>query len=445
MTSEFGLQTSMLWWPIQQPNTKGASMNMIDGPGITIEVALPREISAETAGDIEKESVFVSPHLERIVVGIDRKSATLVLRNDEMKDEVADKASRYLDAMCKHLTGFEVNVIHKTVRCDSGDYEQDAHAGLVARGWVHDYGKGQVAYSGPVLKLARFINAEAERLYAQVFAIEDAHFPAFVDHATLHKCGYIESHPNAVSFVANVVEDFDALEEYRLANSCGAGPAIPPENQLHQGGMCLNPAACLPAYPTLEGRTVGANGHIISWLGRVFRYESRNISGLDRLYEFNVREIVFVGSEEFVAEKRARALPLIKELAETVDLDMSLQSATDPFFATVSAAKKFFQQAHDVKSEILLSSLSPEGSPKLLAGGSVNLHGAFFGERFDIKTEDGVAAHTGCIGLGIERWVIAAFTQHGFDPARWPERVRTAIFEDQPDTHGGSHKTAGKA
>jgi hypothetical protein len=35
---------------------------------------------------------------------------------------------------------------------------------------------------------------------------------------------------------------------------------------------------------------------------------------------------------------------------------------------------------------------------------------------------------TGCVGLGIERWVLATFTQHGFDPDRWPEAVRAKIF-----------------
>ncbi|MEM9059729.1 MAG: hypothetical protein AAGD13_04635 [Pseudomonadota bacterium] len=405
-------------------------MNMAAAAANTVEIPLARQVSDEVAGDIEKESVFVSPQIERIVVSEDRAHATLLLRDGDATDETLDKARRYLDVMAKHLSGFEVKVLFETVRKDSGDYISDAHQGLVDRGWVHDYGKGQVAYSGPVLKLAHFVNAEAEKLYSQVFQTKDAYFPSFIDHETLQKCGYIESHPNAVSFVASVVEDFDKLEAYRLANSCGAGPAMPPNPDIHHAGMCLNPAACLPAYPTLQGKQIGPEGHIISWLGRVFRYESRNISGLDRLYEFNVREIVFVGSEEFVAERRERALPLVVSLAETLDLDMSLQSATDPFFATVSAAKKFFQQAHDVKNEILLSTLKPDGSKKLLAGGSVNMHGTFFGERFDITTEDGSPAHTGCIGLGIERWVVTAFTQHGFDPDRWPERVRDAIFSD---------------
>ena len=248
-----------------------------------------------------------------------------------------------------------------------------------------------------------------------------------IDADTLHKCGYFDSHPNAVTFVGNVIEDFDAIEEFRLANSCSEGALLPPHDHLHVDGMCLNPAACFPCYPTLKGKTV-REGEAYSWLGRVFRYESRNIKGLDRLYEFNVRELVFVGNEDYVRACRMKALPIVEELAALLDIDCKVQTATDPFFATVSAAKKFWQAAHEVKNEIKIPALNGDGEVKQLACGSINLHGNFFGTRFDIKDAAGEAVQTGCVGLGIERWVLAAFTQHGFDERRWPAAVRDIVF-----------------
>ncbi len=403
-------------------------MNKMLTGAIETVVDLPKQVDPEVASDIEKESVFVSPYLDHIKVSEDRKSAVLVVKSAAHSDEVIDKAMRYLQVMCKQMTGFDIKVFLENKREDTGPYVAGVNEQLVERGWLHDYGKGQVAYNGPVLKLARLINEKAGRLYEKHFNATDGHFPAFVDAETLHKCGYFDSHPNAVTFVGNMIEDFDAIEEFRRANSCSEGALMPPQEHVHHDGMCMNPAACFPAYPTLAGKTIGEEGHVVSWLGRVFRYESRNISGLDRLYEFNVREIVFVGTEDFVTGCRKKALPLVEELAEYVDLDMQLQTATDPFFATVSAAKKFFQQAQEVKNEILIPVLKEDGSKKLLACGSVNLHGNFFGEKFDVTAADGQPANTGCIGLGIERWILAAFTQHGFDPDRWPQQVREHIF-----------------
>ena len=181
---------------------------------------LPREVDREVAGDIEKESVFVSPQIERIIVNADGKSARLVARAGADLAEVTDKAKRFLEVMVRQVSGFEIKVFVDTKRRDTGPYQVGVNDGLVARGWMHDYGKGQVAYSGPVLKLAQLINEKAGELYARAYGARDGHFPAMIDADTLHKCGYFDSHPNAVTFVGNVIEDFDAIEEFRRANSC---------------------------------------------------------------------------------------------------------------------------------------------------------------------------------------------------------------------------------
>jgi seryl-tRNA synthetase len=392
-----------------------------------IVLELPREVDAEVAGDIEKESVFVSPGIERIKVNADRRTARMLVRPGAAPSEVTDKARRYLEVMARQLSGFEIKVFVETARKDTGPYQTNVNEELVARGWVHDYGKGQVAYFGPVQRLARLIDRSAAELYRKAFGHSEGHFPAMIDAETLHKCGYFDSHPNAVTFVGNLVEDFDAIEEFRVANSCSEGAHLPPHEHVHLDGICLNPAACFPCYPTLAGKTI-AGGAAISWFGRVFRYESRNIRGLDRLYEFDVRELVFAGGEDYVRDCRLKALPIVEELAAMIDIDCKVQTATDPFFATVSAAKKFWQAAQEVKNEIKIPALGAGGEVKQLACGSINLHGNFFGKRFDIKGRDGEAAQTGCVGLGIERWVLAAFTQHGFEPRRWPPAVAAQIF-----------------
>ncbi len=402
-------------------------MNAKPGAFTEIILELPRDVDSEIAGDIEKESVFVSPHIERIRIEPDLKTARLSLRDGAPIEEVTDKARRFLGVMVRQVSGFEIKVFVETKRCDDGPYQLNVNEGLAERGWLHDYGKGQVAYSGPVLKLAQLINQKAGELYAETFGATDGHFPALVDADTLHKCGYFDSHPNAVTFVGNLVEDFDAIEEFRRANSCSEGALLPPHAHIHVDGMCLNPAACFPCYPTLTGARI-EKGRALTWLGRVFRYESRNISGLDRLYEFNVRELVFVGDDAYVRDCRQRALGVVEQLAAYFDIDCRIQTATDPFFATVSAAKKFWQAAQEVKNEIKIPALDRDGNVKQLACGSINLHGNFFGRRFDIKTASGEEAQTGCVGLGIERWVLATFTQHGFEADRWPEAVRQKIF-----------------
>jgi seryl-tRNA synthetase len=392
-------------------------------------IDLPRQIDANLAADIEKEAAFVSPYLRRLRVGSERDTVEIEVSERVQETAVHDKVERFLDAMLKRTHCFETKVFLRTERGDAGPYEVNVHQELVRRGWVFDYGHGHVAMTGPALALADLIDGKAAELYRRHFDAEGGHYPAFVNAEILKRCGYFDSHPNAVSLVGHVIEDFDAIESFRAANSCAEGVVLPESEQVHMPGLCLNPAACFPCYPTLAGQSVPEAGKAMTWRGRVFRYESRNLAGLDRLWEFSVRELVFVGSDRYVGAARERAIPLIGELAATFDLECQVETANDPFFATVAAARTFWQRSQEVKNEIMLT-LEPglSGARRKLACGSINLHGRFFGDRFDITSADAEAAATGCIGLGIERWVFAAFSQHGFDPERWPAAVRNEIF-----------------
>jgi len=395
---------------------------------MTIFVKLPRQIDDVLASDIEKEAAFISPHLSRLVVNPERTEVSVEVNDQAHEQDVQGKVDRFLDAMMKRTHSFDTKVFMETQRRDSAPYETGVHQGLQERGWLHDYGDGRVALSGPALRLAKLVDHRARALYEGSFNVIERDFPAMIDADLLKRCGYFDSHPNAVCFVGHVVEDFDAIEEFRTMNTESDSPAVLPSDHIHMPGMCLNPAACFPCYPTLKGQQLDGDGQILTWRGRVFRFESRNVSGLDRLWEFNVREIVFAGAEDYVADCRKQAMPLVAELAEWLDLDCQIETAADPFFATVSAAKTFWQRAQEVKNEIMLPvGYKDDGTLRRIASGSINLHGNFFGDRFDFTAAD-VPAFTACIGLGIERWVLAGFVQHGFDAQRWPRAVRDKIF-----------------
>lgn len=396
---------------------------------MTIAINLPRTINRSLASEIEKESAFVSPYLTQLKISEELNAAMIDLSDPSQEAEVREKLDRFLGHMLKELPSFDTKTFFRTERQDSGDYETDVHQKLVERGWIHDYGRGRAALDGPARSLLRYIDRLAFQLYHSAFpTAEDRDFPALIDAELLHKCGYFDSHPNTACFVGHVVEDFDSIESFRATNAASEHFQMPPHEHMHMPGMCLNPAACFPAYPTLSGQRMQDQGRIMTWKGRVFRFESRNVAGLDRLWEFNVREIVFAGSDEFTADCRRRVLPLIEEIALRLDLDCAVETAADPFFATVSAAKTFWQRAQEVKNEIVLPlGTNPDGSERSMACGSINLHGNFFGERFDFTANE-ENGFTACVGLGLERWVLAAFVQHGFDPQRWPVEVRNEIF-----------------
>ena len=155
-----------------------------------------------------------------------RDAVELDIGGEGHDEEVAGKVARFLEAMLKRSHRFDTKVYWRTLRRDRGPLATGVHAEMRRRGWLFDYGKGHVALAGPVLALARLIDARAEALYRDHFGAMPGSFPSFVDARILHRCGYFDSHPNAVSFVGHVAPDFDAIEAFRRANSCSDGAVV---------------------------------------------------------------------------------------------------------------------------------------------------------------------------------------------------------------------------
>ena len=124
--------------------------------------------------------------------------------------------------------------------------------------------------------------------------------------------------------------------------------------------------------------------------------------------------------------ERNRMLDLARDFLAELDLDSVLVSANDPFFAGDALVKAVFQNAAELKYE-LLAKLPFSG--REMAIGSVNLHQDFFGRAFGITRPEGEPVWSGCLGIGFERLVYAVYAQFGTDTKTWPAHLR-AIVED---------------
>jgi hypothetical protein len=394
----------------------------------SVALPLPRAVDEALASDIEKQSVYVSEELQSLKVDSNRHSVTIVLKPGADSDRVVEKASRYLEAMLRRFRRIEPTVHYRRPRAAQAPLERQVFQRLIERGWAHQHSQGVVSLSDTALELLNAIDDTFDRAYRQRYSARARSYPAMVKASLLARCGYFEMHPNALSFVSHLKNDFDEIEDFRRANAGSLELKTTHAGAFAPVHHCLNPAACFPCYENLENQAVAPTGQVLTWRGRVFRYESSNTVGLDRLREFNVRELVFIGTDSFVQSRRLDAVNLTIALMEEWDLTGRIETATDPFFATVYAAKTFWQQSTEVKFEVCLD-IEPDaaGNDRTIAAGSLNLHGAFFGDRFNIRDHEGAPAYSGCVGWGLERWVLAIFTQHGLDTAKWPAALRTHL------------------
>jgi len=392
------------------------------------QVKLSRMIDRDLALEIEKEAAYVSPYLCQLKVTTERTAVDVKVSEGIVEHEVRGKVERYLETMLAKFRKIDEKVYFRHQRQDNQPFATDVYNELKQRGWLFELGPGHIGLTGLALILMRKIDETFAKLYYEHFGAIECIYPALIRADLLSKCGYLESHPNTVSLVTHLINDFDVIEEFRQANVEDQKFRIPNKEAIATPHICLNPAACFPCYQSFRGQDIEKEGRVLTWLGRVFRYESTNITGLDRLWEFNVRELVFIGNDEFVTTSRQKFIQLIEKKLNQWDLECQIETATDVFFATVSGAKTFWQQSLEVKYEIRLA-VEPEkkDETRSIAGGSINTHNNFFGNRFNISC-DGQPAFTGCVGLGLERWLLAIFTQHGFEPENWPALLQSDVF-----------------
>lgn len=192
----------------------------------------------------------------------------------------------------------------------------------------------------------------------------------------------------------------------------------------------LPPAVCYQAYAALADQTL-ADPITMTAQGTCWRREEDGFRPLERGWAFTMREAVCVGDAHSVSRFRDAGAKALLRLAEHLQVDADLTPASDPFFAPTeegrARGKALLQRVQELKHELQV----PLGDRRVLAVGSVNCHGSFFGECFDIRLPTGEPAHSACVAFGVERMVLAVLATHGPDPEGWPAGVQAVAGVDQ--------------
>ena len=287
---------------------------------------------------------------------------------------------------------------------------------------IHQLGIGQVALEGLPLRLFEYFD-RVFTAFGDSWQARPVRTPTLIPTPVLAKCDYFRSFPNNVTFASHLCEDAPRVADFRARHheredldDRALGDMVAPE-------ACLSPAVCYHVYHMNQGRAVPAAGLTYGVCGKCFRYESSNMIGLRRLWDFTMREVVFLGDRETVLGHREQSIGMMSRFLDEHQLAAEIRTASDPFFIAPDAvAKTYFQLSSETKYEIAL--MLPEN--KWLAVGSHNYHTDFFGRVFDVTVEGAGLMHSVCVAFGLERWVYAFLIQHGGDPSRWPAVVRDA-------------------
>ena len=391
----------------------------------TVCLRLDFEVASDVRETIAKNLYWTDRRITDVDVSEhDHPTLTITCADDTDEDVLQAQVLADVRLMASQQAGFPVRTVYR--HQSSRPYslpEQQVYSELMARNWVSPELRGSFTFTGIMADLYYGL----DRLFADLakeLGARNVYLPSLLDTKTLLKSSYLDDYAHLGNYVFHLHEDRSTLALIAAAHAeseDGLDLSRLPTSAANPEAV-LSPAACQPFYPLLAGSAL-AERVLVTGYTRCYRYESGATRGLRRSREFGVREIILVGTGPEVTAFRQELLDLCRDLLERLDVGGELATASDPFFIDTAARYRMFQMSFDVKHEVRLDI---HRGPAI-AVASVNLHSDHFGKAWDIRQADGSAAHSCCMGFGIDRWCLAIFSQFGFAVRDWPHTLQEVV------------------
>jgi hypothetical protein len=380
---------------------------------VNLNVIVPPELVDEFLSKLH----YVSEAVTAFELTEERDGVRFQLLPDtaEQSSIIADRIIETAQKMCQAYRPVEMKVIAS--RQGSVTFDKDPHPLLEAQGDLLRFGQGRFGFGPRLLELMEFFDSQLFSR-ADLFLATPHQFPTLIGADVMERCRYIRSFPNSLSLVSHLREDLGAIQNFARTARWDGDSLVCDSQDLGRIQCMLSPNVCFHCYAWLQD-SCQPEPRAFTAIGKCFRYESGNLSGLERLWDFTMREWIFVGPQQYVLKELQKATDEIIKLLNEWELTYAIKSASDPVSIDEYSIATF-QMAFDLKYEIQ-AMLPYKG--KTLAVGSLNNHRDFFGRSLNINSANGEAANMACAAFGLERLVLAFLAQHGLDARRWPVAV----------------------
>lgn len=305
--------------------------------------------------------------------------------------------------------------------CKNSIFNPQYHDPFLNTRNIFYFGNSQIGLTGKGLFLLNYFDSTFEKMAMKLGAVKKA-YPALLPVQEYLKTGYIKKSPQFAIFCSPVKDSMNDVENLNSAISENNG-----KEKLKEPEFALSPSACFHTYIEYQNQILKEE-KIITFKQNVFRNEGRlNYKELGRLMDYHVREIVFIGSHDFVERNRIKIMNDAAKFLKNLNLNGDITLASDSFVLPKMQMYKTIQKIDRTKYEMHLNT----DKTKTISVASFNLHGKAFTDPFNISVEN-IDTETGCVGFGLQRWVIAFVSQYGWDEKNWPKSIRTA-YEKQED------------
>ncbi|MES4909013.1 MULTISPECIES: hypothetical protein [unclassified Streptomyces] len=385
---------------------------------IDLHTPLPEALAPE----IERRLFFVSPDItgfELVREEGEIRGVALVTNGSPAHDVLTEKVNFVVDNDVRKQWVTPPKAIWTSPHQRS--VQEDVFEQLVAAGAVSEAGEGQVAMGEPLLSLLAYFDTAVREILAQDFTALEQRYPTLISTTALQTSGYFKAFPQHLMFVSRLRNDIDVYRAFQ-ATYADSGIDAGVLGHCDNVDYCLPPTMCYHTFHQYKGRTLASDRlHVVTARGKSFRFEAAYSTTMERLWDFTIREIVFMGTREEVLGARERFMRNIFAYVESLGLSGFCAVGNDPFFCgTDTSGRIWSQRLLELKYELQL----PVAADRTIAVGSFNFHDDLFGEAFGIAHGSGGMIRSGCVGFGLERLVYAFLCQYGVAPEAWPTPVR---------------------
>ncbi|MEU1128264.1 hypothetical protein ABZ383_00045 [Streptomyces sp. NPDC005900] len=388
---------------------------------IDLHAPVPEALGAE----IERRLFFVSPEItdyELVVKDSGVHGVTLYAAEPLDREALTAKVNSMVDNDVRKQLVTPAKAIwtsahERTPRTDIFEL-------LTRTGVVSETGEGQVALGEPLLSLFAYFDRAVCHLLAQDFDAREYRYPTLIRTKALETAGYFKAFPQHLMFVTRLRNDLDVYQTFQESYAA-SGVTSDTLGSCGNVDYCLPPTMCYHTFHQHSGRKLEADRlHVVTARGKSFRFEAAYSTTLERLWDFTIREIVFMGAREDVLNSRERFMRKVFGFVDELGLSGFCEVGNDPFFCATDTSERIWsQRLMELKYELRLH-VAPDRS---IAVGSFNFHDDLFGKAFGIDHGANGPTRSGCVGFGLERLVYAFLCQYGLDSADWPAQVRSAV------------------
>lgn len=275
------------------------------------------------------------------------------------------------------------------------------------------FGEGQIGFDKKGLFLLDYFDKYFSGIALEKGAIEKS-YPVLLPVDDYSMTGYLKKSPQHALFCSAVNNNMDDLQ--KVDESVKNRVLV---KHIREPYYALSPSACFHTYLEYKNKNLEENT-LITFKQNVFRNEGRlNYKEKGRLCDYNVREIVMIGSEEYIQSMREYFLNKTAEFMEKYKLIGNISVASDSFVIPKMQIYRKIQRIDRSKYEMHLK-MDKDAD---LSTASFNLHGSAFTDPFNIKVNNVNDTVTGCVGYGLHRLVLAFFAQYGNNVENWPDEI----------------------